>query len=333
MSVTIRDVAKASGVSTSTVSRALANPEMVDPTTRQRVVLMADSLGYRPNRAARALITGRTGNLGLVLPDLANPFFPCIIKAIQTRASSCDMQVVIADTDEVPEAELDTVRSLAKQVDGVILCSPRMSTAQLHEAARYVPMVLANRRSGSIPSVTVDSPGVMRSAVAHLVDLGHRTIGYLGGPQSSWSSRERLGSMQAATAEHGVRFIELGHFAPNFQGGRDACDGVLAHGVTAVIGYNDLCAVGLISALRERGVHVPGDLSVVGIDDIELAAMVHPALTTVGLPKTELGHSAVDLMMRTLADSDRAPEHICLDTRLIMRATTTSPTAHPPVPR
>ena len=322
MAVTIRDVAKAAGVSASTVSRSLSNPEIVDAVTRERVVRIADALGYRPNRAAQGLITGRTGNLGLILPDLANPFFPSVVKAVQQRAHESDYQVFIADTDEVAQSELGLVRSLAKQVDGVILCSPRMKPAELREASAYVPVVLANRHASDITSVTVDSPGVMRSVVDHLVGLGHRDIGFAAGPRSSWSSRERLAALREATSDVGAHLVELGHFAPTFDGGHDAAAGVLAAGVTAVVAYNDLCAIGIISALRDRGVEVPRDVSVVGVDDIEMSAMLHPALTTVELPKHELGRTAVDMLLTVLADPDARPGHAALATRLVVRDST-----------
>src|SRR5512138_792177 len=127
MAVTIKDVARAAGVSPSTVSRALSAPELVQPDTRRRVQQAATELGYHPNRAARGLITGRTGNLGLIVPDLTNPFFPGVVKGVQTRAREFDYAVFLADTDEDPTAEADVVRNLSKQVDGIILCSPRMS--------------------------------------------------------------------------------------------------------------------------------------------------------------------------------------------------------------
>lgn len=322
MAVTIRDVARAAGVSASTVSRALSNPEMVDPGTRDRVTLVAESLGYQPNRAARGLITGRTGNLGLILPDLTNPFFPSVVKAVQQRAHESDYQVFIADTDEDPGAEIGLVRSLAKQVDGVVLCSPRMSLVELREANTSVPVVLANRRAGAISSVTIDSPGGLRAVVEHLTGLGHHDIGFVAGPRSSWSSRERLRGMRTATVAQGARLVELGHFAPTYEGGRAAAVGVLASGATAVVAYNDLCAIGLMSALRERGVAVPNDISVVGIDDIAMSAMLHPSLTTVDVPKADLGRVAVDLLLRALADPATPARHVALDTRLVVRHTT-----------
>lgn len=327
MAVTIRDVARAAGVSASTVSRALSNPALVDPATRDRVTVVAESLGYQPNRAARGLITGRTGNLGLILPDLTNPFFPAVVKAVQQRAHESDYQVFIADTDEDPQAEIGLVRSLTKQVDGVVLCSPRMNPIELREASNCVPVVLANRRAGSISSVTIDSPGGMRAVVDHLTGLGHRNIGFVAGPRSSWSSRERLGGMRTATAAQGVRLVELGHFSPTFEGGRDAAAGVIASGASAVVAYNDLCAIGLMSALRERGVDVPTDISVVGIDDIETSAMLHPSLTTVDVPKADLGRTAVDFLLRALADPASRDRHVALTTRLVVRDSTAPPPA------
>src|SRR5688572_12017224 len=152
---TIKDVARAAGVSPATVCRALTSPELVRAATRERVVQAARDLGYSPNRAARGLITGRTANLGLIVPDLANPFFPSVVKAIQARARESDYTVFLADTDEDPTVEAELVRALSKQVDGMVLCSPRMSEDELRGVAGDTPMVMLNRRVGRIPSVTV----------------------------------------------------------------------------------------------------------------------------------------------------------------------------------
>src|SRR3954449_8845836 len=144
MSVTIRDVAGASGVHMSTVSRAFSAPHLVNPETRSRVLAAAESMGYRPNRAARALITGRTGNIGLIVADIANPFFPPLIKAAERRARLGDYHVFVADTNEDPLVEEELVQALAKQVDGVLLCSPRMTNSSIERVAREVPLVVVN---------------------------------------------------------------------------------------------------------------------------------------------------------------------------------------------
>jgi len=326
MAVTITDVARAAGVSTSTVSRALSLPDKVDPATRERVLRVAEHLGYHPNRAARGLITGRTGNLGLILPDLANPFFPSLVKTVQRHAHRSDQQVLLMDTDEDPAAELPLVRSLVKQVDGIILCSPRMRPADLREAASLSPTVLVNRKARGIPAVVFDNVEGMRRILAHLAGLGHAHVGFAGGPRSSWSSGERLRGLRVAAAELGVRLDELGHFAPTVAGGHDAAEGALLSGVTAVVAYNDLVAVGLCQALAEREVRVPDGLSVVGIDDIALAAMVRPALTTLALPTEAAGRAAVDLLLQLLAGgADGRPPQVGVAAELLVRGTTAGP--------
>lgn len=328
MAVTIREVAKAAGVSASTVSRALANSPLVDPDTREQVLRAADELGYLPNRAARGLITGRTGNLGLILPDLANPYFPEVVKGIQARASEADYAVFLVDTDEDRSAELPLVRALAKQVDGIILCSPRMSPADLRMAATYSTVVAVNRRGAHIPAVTIDNAGGMRQVVAHLLALSHKRIGYVGGPRNSWSNRERLQGIRAAAVAAGIELVEIGNVAPRFDGGEAAAEAVADAGVTAVIAYNDLVALGLTTRLTAGGVAVPREVSVVGVDDIPMSGMFTPALTTVAIPKARSGRAAVDLMLRRLGiPADPATAHREIPTELIVRDTTaTAPT-------
>jgi LacI family transcriptional regulator len=306
MAATIRDVARAAGVSPSTVSRALSMPDVVSPVTRDRVHRAAERLGYAPNRAARGLITGRTGNLGLVVPDLANPFFPEVVKSVQARAREADCAVLLADTDEDAAAEVSLARSLVKQVDGLVLCSPRMDEEDLRGVTGDVPVVLLNRRCGDLPAVSFDNVDGMRQAVAHLQALGHRSVAWVGGPEASWSHGERLTGLRTATERAGLRLVEVGAFPPYFEGGVAAADQVVASGVTSVVAFNDVMALGLLSRLQTRGVAVPDDLSVVGVDDIPLSGMVSPSLTTVGLAKERAGRQAVDLLLALLRDPERA---------------------------
>lgn len=323
MAVTIKDVARAAGVSASTASRALASPELVRPATRDRVQRAADELGYQPNRAARGLITGRTSNLGLIVPDLGNPFFPGVVKGMQARARESDYAVFLADTDEDPSVESDLVRALSKQVDGIVLCSPRMSEDELRSVVGQTPLVLLARRVGRIPSMSIDNVGGMRQAVAHLTALGHRRIAYVAGPRSSYSNRERLRGLRAVTADAEVELVEIGNFIPQFEGGVAAADLVLASGATAVIGYNDMVALGLLSRCSGRGVDVPGGLSVIGCDDISLAGMCNPPLTTVALPKQQLGRAGVDLLLQVMDDPAPTSSHRReMATHLMVRAST-----------
>ncbi|GLY32593.1 LacI family DNA-binding transcriptional regulator [Kineosporia sp. NBRC 101731] len=325
MAVTIRDVARAAGVSASTVSRALTVPGKVDENTRRRVLALADQLGYRPNRAARGLITGRTGNLGLLVPDLANPFFPGLVKGIQARALESDYQLFVVDTDENAAAEPELVRQLAKQVDGMLLCSPRMRPGALREAIGLVPTVLVNRALPKASSVTfADVDGAIR-LVTHLAGLGHRSIGFIGGPAGSWSGAQRLRGVRVGCLQESVELHELGPVPPTYEGGQACADGVLAAPVTAVIAYNDLVAIGLCQALAERSVPVPGRLSVTGFDDIPMAGMIRPSLTTVGMPLGEAGRAAVDLLLAQLADPAPRARQQRVPTTLQVRGSTGAP--------
>jgi LacI family transcriptional regulator len=262
-------------------------------------------LGYEPNRAARGLITGRTGTIGLVVPDLANPFFASVVKGVQARARRADVAVFVGDTDEDAAAEVSLVRALAKQVDGVILCSPRAGDEDLREITADANVVLVNRAADGIPGVSYDNEDGMRQAVAHLVALGHRKIAWVGGPATSWSTQHRGFGLRNAVDRYRAQLAPVGNFAPTYEGGMAAADQVIATGATAVVTYNDLVAIGLLARLHTRGLEVPRDLSVVGVDDIAMAGMARPALTTVRLPKQEAGRIAVDLLLTLLADPDR----------------------------
>jgi LacI family transcriptional regulator, galactose operon repressor len=335
VAVTIRDVAAAAGVSQSTVSRALSMPEVVNPVTRARVEAAARALGYQPNRAARGLITGRTGNLGLIVPDLANPLFAAVVKGVQAAARAADYSVFIADTDEEAAAEPGLLRALSKQVDGIVLCSPRTSDDELTAVGPDTPVVLMNRRVAGWPGVTVDNADGMRQAVEHLAALGHRRVAYVAGPRSSWSNAQREQGLRATADATGVELVHLGNFPPRFEGGVAAADLAVASGATAVVAYNDIVALGLLSRLGARGIAVPARISVLGCDDIPMSAMTHPALTTVSVPQHEAGRAAVALLLALLADTDSGGTdsgtdsgsatgvpHRDLPTQLIVRATT-----------
>lgn len=309
MPTTIRDVAKAAGVSPSTVSRALSMSELVTPATREQVRTVAARLGYAPNRAARGLITGRTGNLGLVVPDLLNPIFPSVIKAIQARGRETDYAVFIADTDENAAAEGDLVRALAKQADGVILCAPRADDEQLSRLAGETELVTVFRRVAGMPAITVDNADGMRQIVEHLAALGHRRLAWVGGPAASWSNGLRAAGLRTATELRGLELTEVGQFPPYYEGGVAAADLVVASGATAAIAYNDTMALGLLARLHSRGIRIPEDLSVVGIDGIPMAGMARPALTTVQVPAQAVGRAAVDLMLERLRDPEQPSVH------------------------
>ncbi|MBO2462352.1 LacI family DNA-binding transcriptional regulator [Actinomadura violacea] len=320
MAVTIRDVAHACGVHVSTVSRTFSAPQMVNAETRTRVLAAAEQLGYRPNRAARSLTTGRTGNLGLIVADLANPFFPPLIKAAQAAARAQDYHLFVADTDEDPAEEQDLVLAFSKQVDGIVLCSPRLSNKALGKLAETIPFVLVNRRMRGVPTVVMDVAHGARTAMEHLAGLGHRRVALVSGPAGSWTSGE---IRRAATDMPGVETVVFGPNAPTEQGGVAVAGQVADAGVTGVLAYNDLVAIGLIEGLEERGVRVPGDVSVIGIDDSVTGRLHRPKLTTVAMPTADAGRMAVDLLVRSMSAAT------VLDTHLVVRESTAPPKGSP----
>lgn len=323
MSVTIQDVAREAEVSVSTVSRAFTAPEMVREETRHHVLQTAERLGYRPNRAARGLITGKTGNLGVIVPDLANPFFPTMLKGVQARAREADYAVFLADSDENSNEEVALVQAMAKQVDGVILVSSRLSASQLDRVMDMTSLVFINRLVRDHPAVLLGTASGMHQAIDHLAALGHRRVAYLNGPRSSWSNRERRRGLRQAV-RYGMEVVELGPFAPRFEGGSHAADLALAEDVTAIIAYNDLMALGVMSRLADRGVRVPTQMSVVGFDDILMAGMATPPLTTVAMQNERAGRAAVDLLVNLLnvSGADAGDLRRELECQLIVRAST-----------
>lgn len=305
----------------STVSRTFSAPHLVNPDTRSRVLATAESLGYRPNRAARALITGRTHNIGLIVADIANPFFPPLIKAAESQARHRDYHIFVADTNEDASAEEELVLALAKQVDGVLLCSPRMSNSLIEQLSREVPLVVINRLVTGLPAVVMDVGQGARLAVEHLIGTGHHELALLGGPRGSWTNREIRRAATAAARAGNAALTILGPNPPNEDGGEAAADLVRRSGASAVLAYNDLMAIGLIEGLDRLGVRVPQEISVVGIDDIALSRRTRPKLTTVANPTAAAGRAAVDMLLQH-GDDRRTTAQITLQTELVIRDST-----------
>ena len=322
MRTTVQDVARAAGVSVSTVSRALTGGA-VSPATREAVVAVAHRLGYQPNRAARGLITGRTGNLGLIVPDLSNPFFADVAKGVTARARAVDCGVFISDTDEDPVAELEAIATLRHNTDGILLCSPRSSDTQLLAAADPRTTVLLHRRVPGMTSVVADIIDGIGQAVRHLLALGHRRIAFVAGPEGSWASRQRVTGLHDLARHHDIDILPIGSVAPTFDGGILAGDLVLAGPATAVLAYNDLVATGLLHRLAARGAVVPDRMSVVGYDDVSLAGMSHPPLTSVAVPKDRAGAIGLDLLLgRAGTVTAEHGAEVILPTTLVVRAST-----------
>ena len=328
MSVTLADVAKAAGISASTVSRALSAPEKVNARTAARIRKVAEEMGYVPTRAAKPATASRRDMIGLIVPDIANPFFPPIIKAVQARTSARERLAVVTDVEEYALDELRHAEFLASRVDGLILASARASSDSLRDLAERLPLVLINREIDGISSVSVENSIGVVEAIEHFASLGHRTISYLNGPKRSWSNKRRQEAVREAAERLGLELVEFGPFEPQIQAGAQAADLVLRTGVTGVLAYDDLIGLGFMARAQERGLAIGQDVSLIGIDDSPMARMSYPALTTVHVPGAQAGVQAVDLLLDLVEAQARgetsAPlqRQITVETRLIIRAST-----------
>ena len=317
--VTLEDVAREAGVAVSTVSRALSRPERVSARTREHVQAVARRLDYRPNLLARGLPSGRTRLLALVVTDITNPHQFGLIRGAETQAGAAGYTLVLADSRGRPELEAELVARLGSSVDGFVLASSRRPDDELVELLRRRPLALYNRELTGFPSVVNDQDDSSRQIVDHLVALGHRALAYLGGPRNAWTENKRWEALAAHSRGAGVEIVRLGPFPPTLEGGVAAADVGLASGATALVAFNDLMGIGVLRRLEQRGVAVPGAISVVGHDDIFGADFCHPPLTTVASPVEEAGRALVGLLL------DNRPDTIVLPTELRVRASTGAP--------
>jgi LacI family transcriptional regulator len=336
--VTLRDVARLAGVHPGTVSRAL-NAEtraLVNSETAERVLQAAQSLGYRPNPIARGLKTNRSYTVGVLIPDITNPLFPPIVRGIEDRLDESGYIPLVANTDNDPEREeVDLVAMRARQVDAIITATARRDHGVLTDiVAAGVPVVLVNRgvEDGSLPAVTPADRLGMRQAVDHVVELGHRHIAHLAGPQELSTGFQRHHGFLDAMSRAGVPVAEgLVRFGHRFtaQEGYRLCRELLAEGreVTAVVAGNDLLALGCYDALVEAGLRCPQDVSVVGFNDMRFADRFNPPLTTVRVPHYDIGTTAAELLLEQLADDAPPPRQIELPTELVTRRSTAPPPA------
>jgi LacI family transcriptional regulator len=291
----IADVAVKAGVSHATVSRVMNGNFTVDPDIAARVRAAAAELKYQPNPVGRSLALGKTDTIGIVVPDLANPTFQAILRGLSRAAAQDGYRVLIADSFEVSSEEAILAGEARRRCDGLVLCAPRMSDAELEELVPSLhPLVLINRTTtaAGVPSQVVDYGQGVHDLAGHLVELGHARLAFLAGPPLSASNGLRLQGLEAFKAEHpGVEVLML-EGGSDFDTGHEAVEAVLDSGATGILAFNDLVAMGLMSGLHERGVDVPGDISVTGFDDIPFARYTTPALTTAAVPITELGQQA-----------------------------------------
>jgi LacI family transcriptional regulator len=327
--VTMADVAREAGVSLMTVSRVINDKDGVSAATRRRVWAIVERLDYRPSGIARGLATQRTGTLGLVVPDVANPFFADVARGVEHVAHAEGYNVFLCNTEEDPRRELAVLQSLEeKRVDGVVLCSSRLGEEELRASlARHPATVLVNRRLEGervVGAVLLDDAAGGRLVVGHLLEGGHRAVGLLAGPPASHSGRQRAQGYRAALAAAGLlpRPAWQVSCGANVDAGQRAARDLLAGHpeLTALFCYNDLVAVGALQACTDLGLRVPDDVAVTGFDDIRLAALVTPPLTTCRVPRYDLGARATRLLLDRVAGRRESAEEVVLELALVTRA-------------
>lgn len=294
--VTLQDVADEANVAVSTASRALSNPHRVSAATRDRVQSVATRLGYRHLRAAAAG-AGGTPMLALLVPDITNPYNFGLIRGAEAQTRAVGYMLLLGNTQESAEFEKAHAERLGPAVAGFVLAGSRLPDSDLLRLAGQHPVVLLNRQAEGVPSVVIDAVDAGRQIIDHLAALGHRSVTYLGGPANAWIDGERSLALSEFAERAGITVSKRGPFAPTVEGGSAAADIGMASGATALVAFNDLLALGVMQRLQHLGVDVPGEMTVVGFDDIFVSDFCHPPLTTVTAPVEQAGRMLIDLLL------------------------------------
>jgi DNA-binding LacI/PurR family transcriptional regulator len=274
-----------------------------------------------PNHTARALSTGRTGNIALIVPDITNAFFAALMRGAQAQAREAGYATFVGDSDETPELEDLLLTKLAAQVEGFVLVSPRLSQERIrHHAARRA-LVLVNSDIADLSRLLIDTKPSYEQAVEHLAGLGHRAVAYVAGPDLSWSNGQRADAVAAAARREGLRVVDLPTSRPSFEAGRACAAQLLEAGVTAALAFDDVVAQGIVAGLTERNLSVPRDFSIIGCDGV-IATTTFPPLTSIDVGCLSAGQRAVDLLLTTLRDPKTVGQRIDLPADFIIRAST-----------
>jgi LacI family transcriptional regulator len=328
--MSIKDVARAAGVSTATVSHVINNSRFVSAETRARVLSAVEHCNYYPNAHARSLASGRSQILGLLISDIANPFFPELVKSIEAAAYEHGYDVVLSNTNYDPARTSHYVRRLIeRKVTGVALMTSELDMALVDELARkHVSVVFLDLDAPGVnmSNLRIDYEHGIEEAVRHLAALGHRELAFIGGPARLRSAVKRREAFRASVARYlpgaPPPLICEGDF--QLAGGQRAAQKIMARRrrPTAVVTANDLMAFGAMQTFQAAGLNIPADISLVGFDDVAFAALSNPPLTTVCLPRMELGRRAVEALMATVAHPERMGVELHVSTFLVERGST-----------
>ena len=334
--VTIKDVARIAGVSIATVSRTLAEPEKVSEKTREKVVKAVKQCGYVTNTLARNFRRRRSNTVVVLVPDISNLFFANIIQGIEGVAHQNQYRILLGDTQQIPERErayADLVSQ--RQADGVI-CLGRNIPFTYRKGRKtldpdWPPFAMACEYHGEIPvpTVCIDNIGASQEAVQHLLDLGHTRIAFINGPADSPLCDDRLQgyrrAMKRAKAPLNSSWLTSGDFtlASGYACTQDLL--ALSQRPTALFCANDEMAIGAMQACRDAGLSLPGDMSIIGFDDIAFAAYTHPRLSTVHQPRNRIGEQVMQLMLKMLKEGGAGETRLVLPHELVLRESTAPP--------
>jgi LacI family transcriptional regulator len=329
---TIHEVARKAKVSITTVSRVINSPSLVDPSTAKRVLKAIGELNYYPDVHARSLVSGRSNILGLIVSDITNPFFPELVKGFEDVVIQHGYEVLVSSTNYDPaRMALSVRRMIERQVEGVAIMTSEMDDHLVDQlVTRRVPTVFLDvgTPGEGISNIVVDYAHGVDEAVSHLVELGHRKIGFVSGPETLTSARTRRSAFLRAMELHGLplRPDWLRQGDHKVSGGISAMAEILAldERPTALLASNDLTAIGMMNAIRKAGLSVPKDFSIVGFDDVWLAALTDPPLTTVHFPRVLVAEKACQALMRELGKlpSEENTHEYRVDMHLTIREST-----------
>lgn len=332
MGITIKDIARLAGVSIATVSKIRNNKDdSISQGTRERVLKIMEENNYVPNVMARSLVTKKTQTIGLVIPDIRNPFFPELARGAEDKANEEGYNIIFCNTDDDLNKEEKYINMLMeKMVDGIIFTAASRRNGCFESLKKItIPIILVDRDidfDGVKGKITVDNLSGAYEGMKHLLNCGYRKIPFLSGPLSNRSSLDRLEGYKRALGEFGVDFKEEyileGEYDSDW--GYDGVKQILKDitAFDAIFCGSDVIAIGAIKSLKEQGIKVPMDVGILGFDDIYMAKLVNPELTTIKQPNYEMGYKAVEMLIDVLEKKTQHNEHLILDTKLIIRNST-----------
>ncbi|WP_422484707.1 LacI family DNA-binding transcriptional regulator [Gudongella sp. DL1XJH-153] len=326
---TIKDIAKAAGVSTATVSMILNKKDKsISQPTRDKVLKIAKDINYIPNSMARSLVTSQTKTLGLILPDIVNPFFPEIARGAEDKARESGYNIIICNTDDNVDQENKYIQMLSeKMVDGIILThSANRNDEMTGLENTRIPIILIDRDYDSpniLGKILVDNAKASSEGVNYLVTKGYRRIAYIAGPLNTGTARDRLEGYKKALLDNDIEYdenlVRVGEYRTRW--GYAAAEDLLNSNLDfqAIFCGNDAIAIGAMKRIREMGISIPDDIAIMGFDDIYISSMVDPELTTIKQPNYSMGYEAVKMMIDSIEGRKADNNNLILDTELIIR--------------